>query len=805
MASIAARPATGIVDSCERLLQVNVYLLATLGTLLLGMAQQFWWHAIAVAVLGIVAFWITDRTGRFCLTENSAGVLAVTLMVIVFVRLASYAGQSQLLNVANGLAYLEMVLFFQRKQSRVYWSLMAMSLLQVVVAAALNLDVSFGILSGLFVVLATSALTLLFVVVETAPFAQRRRDAANGRSTGGSHAAGGQSQTDSPTARRTSFVPTLWPNPAGAMLTRSFLKKQIAMVVMTAAITTLVFFLLPRFERQRVEDDTQQVTTSGFTEEVRLDDIGRILESAEQVMRAEFRRLDGSPYQVDGEPYFRGTVLSEYRGRGVWRQFRGDRATRPLQQRQSFDLSTAVLQTITLQPGSHSVLFHCAPCYPVTETPPRLSINVHTHQLVLRDEERHRGGTYRYTLATSAFRNGLQKDLLPALRYIGDVDGDPTGAMHTREWWMREYPGLTQTAERALADEGLVNGSLFARAKALEAHLKNSGLYRYSLEPNQNRTRQLDPIEDFVRNHRQGHCEYFAAALTLMLRSQQIPARMVVGYKGGEYNSVGSFYLVRQLHAHAWAEAYLSPQEIPPDDQLSPLEDQGRGAWLRLDPTPGDTDVEAANERLALIKTMREIADYCQVLWDDYVLGLNRTRQQQAIYQPLRRAGWTAVHWLLGREAWNRRLGSVRSLGQRLASGDPVTWTALLASCLLLALLWRFRRMVTSSFSAVARRVRRPIALRRGKRARVAIYEELERALARHGLRRPPTQTPQEFALAVGGRLAEDPAAVHVAGVPRRIVAAYYRIRFGDAPLPPEESAALHRSLAQLRAALARR
>ena len=45
-----------------------------------------------------------------------------------------------------------------------------------------------------------------------------------------------------------------------------------------------------------------------------------------------------------------------------------------------------------------------------------------------------------------------------------------------------------------------------------------------------------------------------------MLRSQNIPARMVIGFKGGEFNTVGNYYQVRQLHAHAWVEAFLEPQ-----------------------------------------------------------------------------------------------------------------------------------------------------------------------------------------------------------------------------------------------------
>jgi hypothetical protein len=78
-----------------------------------------------------------------------------------------------------------------------------------------------------------------------------------------------------------------------------------------------------------------------------------------------------------------------------------------------------------------------------------------------------------------------------------------------------------------------------------------------------------DPLEDFLFRSRTGYCEYFASALAVMLRAAGIPARLVAGYLGGEYNAGADYYLVTQSEAHTWVEAWLA----------------GRG-WIRLDPTP---------------------------------------------------------------------------------------------------------------------------------------------------------------------------------------------------------------------------
>ena len=105
--------------------------------------------------------------------------------------------------------------------------------------------------------------------------------------------------------------------------------------------------------------------------------------------------------------------------------------------------------------------------------------------------------------------------------------------------------------------------------------------------------RRIDPIEDFVSNNPRGHCEYFATALALMLRSQGIPARVVLGYRCEEWNNLGKFYQVRQSDAHAWVEAYLAPRYIP--RELRWGNDNYRrwaaGAWLRLDPTPAASEL----------------------------------------------------------------------------------------------------------------------------------------------------------------------------------------------------------------------
>ena len=91
--------------------------------------------------------------------------------------------------------------------------------------------------------------------------------------------------------------------------------------------------------------------------------------------------------------------------------------------------------------------------------------------------------------------------------------------------------------------------------------------FQYSLKP----TTPIDnitPIENFLRNRRAGHCEYFATTTSLLLRVAGIPSRYAVGYAVQEFSPLENVFVVRKRHAHAWTLAYI-------DDH-----------WIEFDTTP---------------------------------------------------------------------------------------------------------------------------------------------------------------------------------------------------------------------------
>lgn len=125
-----------------------------------------------------------------------------------------------------------------------------------------------------------------------------------------------------------------------------------------------------------------------------------------------------------------------------------------------------------------------------------------------------------------------------------------------------------------------------ARLEAIEQELRTS--FSYSLR--HVRPDGGDPILDFLKSNRSGHCEYFASAMVLLARSLEIPARVVGGYRVTEYNPLGDYWVVREKNAHAWVEAWVP----------------GKG-WTSFDPTPGESAAAMSEARSPIMAAMLDL------------------------------------------------------------------------------------------------------------------------------------------------------------------------------------------------------
>jgi len=195
--------------------------------------------------------------------------------------------------------------------------------------------------------------------------------------------------------------------------------------------------------------------------------------------------------------------------------------------------------------------------------------------------------------------------------------------------------------------------------RAALAHFRTEKFY-YTLEPP---ALEDDPVDEFLFETRRGFCEHFAAAFVTLMRSAGIPARVVTGYQGGEYNPSGNYLIVRQLDAHAWAEVWLPGQgwaRVDPTAAVAPERIEygtegirrllARGAVLGGLPSETLRDLLALGALEQVRQQLRLSWDAANTAWQRWVLGYDRARQRELLAQlgfedvnPLRLLGALAL------------------------------------------------------------------------------------------------------------------------------------------------------------------
>ncbi|OGW14537.1 MAG: hypothetical protein A3K09_04595 [Nitrospinae bacterium RIFCSPLOWO2_12_FULL_47_7] len=169
---------------------------------------------------------------------------------------------------------------------------------------------------------------------------------------------------------------------------------------------------------------------------------------------------------------------------------------------------------------------------------------------------------------------------------------------------------------------------------------------------------KLANIDEFVFQRKKGHCEYFASAMVILLRSAGVHARIVNGFAGTEWNEMGNYMIVRQSHAHSWVEALIP----------------GKG-WVIYDPTPADPSADGNQ----MINPVNGALDLLRLNWQRYVVRYSLKDQTQLAHW-FSRGGSTLLHKLksLKPDDW-----------KNLAHFKPSLLFILIGAALLLLIKWR--------------------------------------------------------------------------------------------------------------------
>ena len=581
-----------------------------------------------------------------------------------------------------------------RERDNVY--LAVISFLMVLAAAILTVDTLFLAEFSLYLLLAVST----FVVME-----MRRSLRASEKAS----------------VERQNTVRMVEAAGVSARLAKSLGRTATVLLSATMLLAVLMFFLIPRYSGGYLSQyAVNNQFESGFGDDVKLGEIGQIQRADNLVMHAQF---DPGQQPTD-DMKWRGVALSLFDGHRWYNQAPISMVRVPPDGR--LDVSDPpfvqyVQGTTSNRGGALAQRLH----YRVIMEP--IGSNVFfllSTPMWVRSELRRYAVDSLGSVYSSRYRRpigtyeGESERLQPGVEARQEQVSEIPIESGSRYLQLPNLdPRIHQLALQITADKG----AAYAKAKAIEDYLRSH--YTYSLE--MYTEPGTDPLAYFLFTRKQGHCEYFASSMAVMLRTVGIPSRIINGFRAGEYNDVSGSWVIRGRDAHSWVEAFIP----------------GFG-WTAFDPTPASDLQEKPQgmQRLALyVDAMREF-------WREWVINYDFGHQETlgtSLISHIRQK-FDGLR-IRVRDEYEGLLARARET-ERTVRRQPVQWG--LRGFLLLGLAGLL--VFSPAMLRWLRRARLAQHPERAPRAAATVwYERMLGLLQRYGMQRTRAQTAEELRQAV--------------------------------------------------------
>ena len=519
------------------------------------------------------------------------------------------------------------------------------------------------------------------------------------------------------------------------------------MLIIVTLFAVPLFFSLPRVGGAGFGKSLSGATT-GFSDSIRLGEIARVQQNNEVVMRVRIDEADKNKIQ---NIRWRGVALDYFDNYG-WRKTRINfNETFVKTERDFFQVGNTsnannlVTQTIYLEPLDTPVLFSLS----------RPIAFQGSFQLLTKDAEgavsvsRSGGERFSYKAYSDVTQPSVEK-----------LKNDDTAYAQQQKRYLQLPPKPIDARIGNLAAEIIRSAKAdnrYDQARAIEFYLQNNFGYTLDL-----RASGEEPLADFLFNVKEGHCEYFATAMAVMLRTQGIATRVVNGFQTGEYNETADIYVVRQREAHSWVEVYF-PEE---------------NAWVTFDPTPAAGRFSDENAT-GIIGSFNKYLEALETFWIQYIVSYDN-QEQKSLMRSVRNSvqdyqieavTWANLLQMRLADWWKDVRGDGGFAKSAWAIGYGVLSLLGLALGIFLV-VGLYRRLKKLKMWEKLRAF-----LRREKEdSIVEFYERMQRLLAHKGFQRASHQTPLEFAFALNM-----PEAV-------KITEKYNRVRFGEKALSKDEA-----------------
>lgn len=388
------------------------------------------------------------------------------------------------------------------------------------------------------------------------------------------------------------------------------------LMVVILGMTSVLFVFLPRTQAGLLGRSLRtEVYTTGLSDGIQLDVSGSIASDSSPVMRVQFKDVpDG---RFDAEKYWRSTTMDKYSGTSWSRQglstgIRGAQQEvlgyRTVPARSSIGSIVGVNRQ-TMSPSQSTITYEVfvdnypEGGFPLLSTVVEVAPKEKTRNLRLYWEQ---GGDFtvniNYRKELQPYFVATSQLLRPSPDELRRSDDAYMDVMVPSDYRLLTEHGLEpRTVEFAL---DLVDGmeTDYDKVVAIGAYLGGAE-FEY--------TKQIPlldmehPIESFMFEARAGHCELFASAMALMVRSLGVPARVVSGYRGGDWDASDESYTITNNMAHLWVEVYFP--------------DYG---WIVFDPTPSDAELVRTPFQ-QFMNTMARYSLKARIFWLQYVIGFS--------------------------------------------------------------------------------------------------------------------------------------------------------------------------------------
>jgi protein-glutamine gamma-glutamyltransferase len=541
---------------------------------------------------------------------------------------------------------------------------------------------------------------------------------------------------------------------AGSLTARR-LHQSVALISVLVTVSALaigggIFFLIPRFTAGYLSAlSLRPSLMTGFSDNVSLNQIGEIKKNSAVAMRVH---IAGDPGRAE-DIHWRGIVLTNFDGRRWFKRPQEQMLLVPSPggaylmgdpQAQRVDEFAVMSYTILLEPVATDAIF---------VAPRAVELRGRFGSEVERPGATPRAG-YIQIDATGTLTNPAHNDVRIRYDGVSHVPNIPPARLRAASesyppHLLEEYLQLPPIDPRvkSLADTIIApTKNRYDAAANIERYLRT----RYAYTLNIDTPPDKDPLSYFLFEKRAGHCEYFASAMTVMLRAEGIPARFVTGFLPGEYNDVAGDYIVRASDAHAWVEAYFP----------------GYG-WITFDPTPpGDVRPAGLFGRLSLYW------DWFQYNWNEWIVSYD-FGHQEALALGVQR---TSQNWAQQIRAYyiRKRDATLAALAafEHRAEKSRYLLPGLIGVLILIFLIARGPALGTFLRERWSLRSHRGSDL--PPDLAVLEYREMLKLLERRGWRKSPGQTALEFAASIP----DAQFAVQVA----QLTELYQSARFGAHP-----------------------